>query len=269
LWLLTANPILRVNFHFLGSFSYLCCFVLFVQAAEARHFVPRAGTMTSYQPINTGVANDELDPSSPVSQSRFSSSSDDKESDAAFSPPSSPPAIFSPDKGKAALSSQLLSSPPVPPRSPFRPTSAVGSRIAHFEANAQTTTSSKAKSARRDEPVYNPFYDDLKATSRPQTPAPVRDYSETLLGSPGPSRWHPRVRNETQEGSEVNGSPDGMIGRLPSWEHSGIARRTSLARPTEEEEEEEAESLAHWSGVQEAGDRFLRNDERGKSYFFP
>jgi hypothetical protein len=234
--------------------------------------------MSFYQPINTGVADDEFDPSSPVPQSCFDSSSISASSDEngdkeAFSPPSSPPAFSSPDKGKAPSPAHILSSPPAPPRSPFRP-STLSSRIAQFEANAQTASGFKAKAARRDVPVYNPLCADLEAESRPQTPAPIRGHSETLFGSPGPSEWTTpgpsrrqlRVPSEAQEGPEGDESPHGVLGRLPSWEISGIAKRTSLAMPTEEEE---AENRAHWAGVQEAGDRFLRGHERGKSYHFP
>jgi hypothetical protein len=227
--------------------------------------------MSMYQHPNQGklgVADDEADPSSypsrfqsssPILQSCFdpssrSSTSDDaanKEADAAFSPPSSPPSLFSPDKGKATSPAQIPSSPPQTP-SPHPSNASLLARIATFEGKE-----AKAKSARRDQPVYYPAKTWSHTTSGDRQQTPTRDYSQVRLGSPGPSRGRLRVANDAQEEPEIEGNPNGMIGRLQSWEASGISNRTSLATPDQllPTEEEEAKTRAWWAGVQEAGDR--------------
>jgi hypothetical protein len=238
--------------------------------------------MSFYERLTSKVdlADDEVEPlscpsqlqlSSPIPQSCFDSSSsspslDDngnKEPDISFSPPSSPPALFSPDKGKAATSGQLLSSPPLPSQSPLpRQSSAtLLARIAAYEGRE-----AKVKAARREEPVYKPIDTWKQATLGERRQAPIRDYSQTSLGSPSPSRGRSGVASNAQEESEVDGNSDGMLGRLQSWEVSGIAKRTSLASPDQLglTEEEEANTRAWWAGVQEAGDRSLRDDENGE-----
>jgi hypothetical protein len=220
-----------------------------------------------------GVADGETDPSSfpscfqsssPVPQSCFdssshSSTSDDaanKEADAAFSPPSSPPALFSPDKGKATSPTQILSSPPQS-LSPRPSNASILSKIAALEVKE-----AKAKSSRRDQPIYSSSSNTWsQLTPRDRHPTPIRDYSQVRLGSPGPSRGRLRVANDAQEEPEIEGSPNGMIGRLQSWEASGISNRTSLATPDQLllTEKEETKTRAWWAGVQEAGDRSLNS----------
>jgi hypothetical protein len=229
-----------------------------------------------------GVADSETDPpsfpspfphSSPMPQSCFdsssrSSTSDDaanKEGDAAFSPPSSPPALFSPDKGKATSPTQILSSPPQS-LSPRLSNASILSKIAALEVRE-----AKAKSSRRDQPIYSSSSNTWSPlTPGDRHPTPTRDYSQVRLGSPGPSRGRLRVANDVHEEPEVEGNDaDGMLGRLQSWEASGISNMTSLATPDQLRltGEEKAKTRAWWAGVQEAGDRSLRDDENSKPCF--
>jgi hypothetical protein len=238
--------------------------------------------MSFYEQITgkVDVADDEVESSprppriqasSPDLHSCFDSSSSSPSSDdhgntttdTLFSPPSSPPALFSPDKGKATSPNQLLSSPPLPSQSPLpRPSSAtLLARIAAYEGRE-----AKVKAARREEPVYNTVDTWKQATLGERRQAPARDYSHISLGSPGPNRGRPMIASNARDESEVDANSDGMLGRLQTWEVSGIAKRTSLASPDQlaPTEVEEAKTRAWWAGVQEAGDRSLRDDENGK-----